>query len=61
MESEIRFKTESSLAQQCFEQLQNEIIDGILKPGEKLKVDPIKERFDIGPDRCVGAELLVLA
>lgn len=48
MEHKIRFKSESTLAQQCYEQLQNEIIQGILKPGEKLKVEPIKQRFGIG-------------
>lgn len=46
--NKVRFKSDSTLAQQCFEQLQNEIIEGILKPGEKLKVEPIKERFSIG-------------
>lgn len=48
MEKKIRFMAESTLAQQCYEQLQNEIIEGILKPGQKLKVIPIKERFNIG-------------
>lgn len=48
MEHKVRFKPESSLAQQCYEQLQHEIIEGILKPGEKLKVDPLKVRFEIG-------------
>jgi len=42
------FSSESTLSQQCYEQLQNEIIEGILKPGQKLKVTPIKERFNIG-------------
>lgn len=48
MEKTITFTTESTLAQQCYERLQNEIIEGVLKPGEKLKVGPIKERFSIG-------------
>lgn len=48
METKIKFRLESTLAQQCYEQLQDEIIDGILKPGEKLKVDTIKQRFSIG-------------
>lgn len=39
---------EISLAQICFEQLENDIIQGVLKPGEKLKVEPLKERFDVG-------------
>lgn len=48
MKQKIVFTSESTLAQQCYEQLQNEIVEGILKPGEKLKVEPIKERFSIG-------------
>lgn len=48
MNKKIRFSSDSTLAQQCYEQLQNEIIKGTLKPGEKLKVMPIKERFGIG-------------
>jgi GntR family carbon starvation induced transcriptional regulator len=44
----IAFAPENSLAQQCYEQLQQEIIEGILKPGEKLKVVPLKKRFNIG-------------
>lgn len=48
MKEKIQFTAESTLAQQCYERLQNEIIEGILKPGEKLKVFPIKERFSIG-------------
>jgi len=38
----------STLAQQCYEQLQNDIITGTLKPGEKLKIEPIKQRLTIG-------------
>lgn len=38
----------STLAQQCYDQLQEEIINGVLKPGEKLKVEPIKQRMSIG-------------
>ncbi len=48
MKRSIEFSLESTLAQQCYEQLQIEIIQGILKPGEKLKVEPIKQRFGIG-------------
>ena len=48
MKRSVEFTLESTLAQQCFEQLQMEIIQGILKPGEKLKVEPIKQRFTIG-------------
>jgi GntR family carbon starvation induced transcriptional regulator len=48
MEKTVRFKADSTLAQQCYEQLQQEIVEGILKPGQKLKVMPITERFNIG-------------
>lgn len=48
MKKLVEFSLETSLAQQCYEQLQQEIIQGILKPGEKLKVQPIKDRFNIG-------------
>jgi len=48
MEKKIIFTSDSTLSQQCYEQLQNEIIEGILIPGQKLKVAPIKERFNIG-------------
>ena len=48
MKKSVEFNLESTLAQQCFQQLQAEIIQGILKPGEKLKVKPIKQRFGIG-------------
>jgi len=44
----MRFTSEATLAQQCYEQIQNEIIEGVLRPGEKLKVGPLKERFSIG-------------
>lgn len=48
MQKSIRFTSENTLAQQCYEQIQEEIIEGILKPGQKLKVGPLKERFGIG-------------
>lgn len=48
MKKSVEFSLEASLAQQCYEQLQQEIIQGVLKPGEKLKVQPIKDRFNIG-------------
>lgn len=48
MKKSIQFAPESSLAQQCYDQLRQEIIQGLLVPGEKLKVEPIKERFGIG-------------
>ena len=48
MMHKLLFTSDSTLAQQCYDQLQYEIIEGILKPGEKLKVGPIKTRFSIG-------------
>jgi len=48
MNQRVIFRSESTLGQQCFEQLQLEIINGTLKPGQKLKVGPIKERFAVG-------------
>lgn len=48
MKRPVEFTLDSTFAQQCYEQLQLEIVQGILKPGEKLKVEPIKNRFGIG-------------
>lgn len=48
MDEKVKFTADSTLSQQCYEQLQDEIIEGILKPGQKLKVMHIKERFNIG-------------
>src|SRR5438445_8464393 len=48
MLQKLRFKPEQTLSQQCYEQLKLDIIDGTLKPGEKLKTATIKERFEIG-------------
>ncbi|MEI7580948.1 MAG: GntR family transcriptional regulator [bacterium] len=44
----VMFTSENTLAQQCYEQLQRDIITGVLKPGEKLKVQALKDRFAIG-------------
>lgn len=48
MKKSVEFTLDSTFAQQCYEQLQQEIIQGICKPGEKLKVEHIKNRFGIG-------------
>ena len=48
MKRSVEFTLDSTFAQQCYEQLQLEIIQGICKPGEKLKIEPIKNRFGIG-------------
>ncbi len=59
---QIVFTSESTLTQRCYEQLQNEIIDGMLKPGEKLKVEPLKKRFSVGqsPIREALSRLIAL-
>lgn len=43
-----KFISNATLAQQCYEQIQHDIISGSLKPGEKLKVSLIKNRLSIG-------------
>lgn len=48
MTKKIRLIPETTFAQQCFERLQEEIIEGVLKPGEKLKVLNLKKSFGIG-------------
>lgn len=48
MDNKIRNNPQNTLTQQCYEQLQSDIIDGTLKPGEKLKVEPMKQRFGVG-------------
>lgn len=47
MQHKIRSK-ESTLAQQCYEQLQEDIVNGIFKSGEKLKLETLKKRFAVG-------------
>lgn len=39
---------EQSLANQCYEKLQEHILNGTFAPGQKLKVDALKQEFDIG-------------
>lgn len=48
MEKKIKFTEMDTFSQQCYEQLEHEIVDGDLKPGSKLKVMQLKERFGIG-------------
>lgn len=48
MSQKVRFKSDQTFSQQCYEQLKQEIIDGTLQPGQKIKTAHIKERFDIG-------------
>ena len=39
---------DSTLAQQCYDQLQDYIIDGVFSPGYKLRVEELKEQLGIG-------------
>lgn len=39
---------ELSLANQCYEKLQEHILNGTFAPGQKLKVDALKQEFAIG-------------
>jgi GntR family transcriptional regulator, carbon starvation induced regulator len=48
MKKSITLSSDISLVRQCYEQLQQEIIQGILKPNEKLTIEPIKQRLGIG-------------
>ena len=48
MEQKIQLKEDSSLSQQCYEHIQHDIIEGVLRPGKKLKVMSIAEHFNIG-------------
>jgi len=48
MNDKVVFTSENTLVQQCYEYLQHDIIAGVLRPGEKLKVERLKERFDVG-------------
>lgn len=43
-----RSVTESSLSQKCFKQLQDDIVYGVLAPGEKLKIEPLAARLGTG-------------
>ncbi|OGB84019.1 hypothetical protein A3F66_06625 [candidate division TM6 bacterium RIFCSPHIGHO2_12_FULL_32_22] len=47
LKQKIRYKPETTFVQQCFEQLQDDIIEGKLKPGEKIKVMPLKAKFGV--------------
>lgn len=38
----------ATLVQHCFDQLEKDIIDTALKPGQKLRVEELKQRFGIG-------------
>lgn len=38
----------ANLVQQCFEQLENDIITNVLVPGEKLRIEMLKKRFGVG-------------
>lgn len=40
--------TESTLASQCYDLIQEQIIDGTFAPGQKLKVEELKDLFAMG-------------
>jgi len=42
------FKGDSTLVQQCYDQLHQEIMSGAVLPGAKLKVQPLMARFNMG-------------
>lgn len=42
------FLQEATLAQQCYESLQDAIVGGELAPGQKLKMDSLKKRLSVG-------------
>lgn len=46
----IRITTDkdNTLALQCYEQLQSDIINGVFTPGQKLKMELLKQRLDVG-------------
>jgi len=48
MEKIIELSSDGTLAQQCYDQLLNDIVQGVLKPGEKLKVTYLKDRLLVG-------------
>lgn len=45
---EILATRDNTLALQCFDRIQSDIVDGILAPGQKLKVDYLKQEFGVG-------------
>ena len=45
---------DSTLAQQCYDQLQDYIIDGVFSPGYKLRVEELKEQLGIGQSPIRG-------
>ncbi len=47
MQKREKFATDT-LVQNCYDQLQSDIITGTLKPGQKLKIETLKELFKVG-------------
>jgi len=45
---EIRINKDNTLALQCYNQIKDHIIDGILTPGQKLKIDFLKQQLGVG-------------
>lgn len=48
MEKKIEINRQKTLAQQCYDRLHEDILNGILEPGAKIKIAPLKEQFKIG-------------
>jgi len=48
MKKYIEANLDGTLVQQCYDQLLDDIIEGVYKPGEKLKVAPLKDRLSVG-------------
>lgn len=44
----ITTEKDNTLALQCYEQLQEDIINGTFAPGQKLKIELLKQRLDVG-------------
>lgn len=45
---EITSNKDNTLALQCYDRIQDDIIDGTLAPGQKLKMDLLKQRLGVG-------------
>ncbi len=61
MQKKTVLNPENTLVQQCYNEIKNDIIEGVLKPGQKLKVEMFKQRFSVGqsPIREALSQLLM--
>jgi len=48
MSEKVKNNANNTLAQMCYEQINNEIVNGNRKPGEKLKIDLLKNHLNVG-------------